>query len=230
MDNDLMFSSGNDEYETPKYLFDILHEVFNFTLDPCASELSHQVDNFFTVDDDGLTKSWDWNRSFVNFPYSKGRKWLEKCHEQSRTGEVVVLCPARTDTIGFQDHVFPVARAITFLRGRLKFINRQSAQYVTLRLIMEGWKGFGVYEDIDEVYSKITYGGKWKGNKPKKEVFDNAHNIVTNTGDIHKVLGDLVLSYISGAPFPSCLIYYTDRASKIEKVEKELNGHTVFLK
>lgn len=128
-DRKVIFGSGNDEYETPEWLYDILNEVFDFTLDPCSTEENHLAPKYFTRETDGLKQSWSWNRVFVNYPYSQAKKWLAKIGEESMTSDIVVLCPARTDTKGFQEHVFPKATAVTFLNGRLKFRNPAKDNY-----------------------------------------------------------------------------------------------------
>ena len=35
-----LFSTGNNEWETPQELFDALDKEFHFTLDPCATRRS----------------------------------------------------------------------------------------------------------------------------------------------------------------------------------------------
>lgn len=58
MDNHPTMSSGNDEWETPQDFFDMLNDEFHFNLDPCASSSNHKCDLYYTVNDDGLKKSW----------------------------------------------------------------------------------------------------------------------------------------------------------------------------
>jgi hypothetical protein len=53
MNTDLMFSSKTDDWATPQNCFDKLQLRFGkFDLDPCASELNHKCDNYFTKDQD----------------------------------------------------------------------------------------------------------------------------------------------------------------------------------
>lgn len=42
------FSSEEDTWETPKLLFDELNTEFNFTLDPCCSNVTAKCSNFYT--------------------------------------------------------------------------------------------------------------------------------------------------------------------------------------
>ena len=130
-DNDMAvaFSSGNDEYRTPKWIYATLDEVFNFTLDPCSTDENHLAPKWFTEKHDGLKRSWAFNSVFVNYPYSQAAKWLEKIGDECLTSDMVVLCPVRTDTKAFQEHVFPKATAIHFFKGRLKFLNPSKEGY-----------------------------------------------------------------------------------------------------
>ena len=57
MDN-VLFSKNSDEWTTPESVFDTLDAEFNFTLDPCATSGNHKCDQYFTKDQDGLTKNW----------------------------------------------------------------------------------------------------------------------------------------------------------------------------
>lgn len=50
--------NSTDEWATPQDLFDKLDEEFGFNLDPCADETNHKCDRYFTMNDDGLSKSW----------------------------------------------------------------------------------------------------------------------------------------------------------------------------
>ena len=54
----VMFSTGNNNMSTPKSFFDKLNEVFHFTLDPCADDTNHKCDQYYTEEENGLTKTW----------------------------------------------------------------------------------------------------------------------------------------------------------------------------
>ena len=58
MNTELMFSSKTDEWSTPQDIFEQLDNEFNFDLDPCATTENHKCENFFTQEDDGLSKNW----------------------------------------------------------------------------------------------------------------------------------------------------------------------------
>lgn len=54
----VLFSKSSDEWTTPESVFDSLNAEFNFTLDPCATSDNHKCAQYFTKDQDGLTKNW----------------------------------------------------------------------------------------------------------------------------------------------------------------------------
>ena len=56
--SDVIYSSKSDEWETPQYLFDTLNEEFQFDLDPCATDKNHKCEKYYTMDQNGLEKSW----------------------------------------------------------------------------------------------------------------------------------------------------------------------------
>lgn len=127
----ILFSTGKDDWETPKEVFEKLDKEFHFTLDPCASNSNHKCDKYFTIQDDGLSKDWLGETVFCNPPYSKKTKnnpgqeaWIKKCYEESRKPNttVVMLIPVRTDTRAFHDYIYHKAE-IRFIKGRVKFIN-----------------------------------------------------------------------------------------------------------
>lgn len=119
------FSSKSDEWETPQQLFDSLNDEFGFTLDPCCTKENAKCEKFYTIEDDGLSKSWYGDVVFMNPPYGRGiGHWVKKAFDESKNGTTVVcLIPARTDTSYWHNYVFGHAE-IRFLKGRVKFQNR----------------------------------------------------------------------------------------------------------
>jgi phage N-6-adenine-methyltransferase len=120
--NEIHYSSQTDEWATPQDAFNSLHEIHNFTLDPCANEINAKCPKFFTKQNDGLAQSWAGERVFMNPPYGRViGEWVRKAYEESRNGALVVcLIPARTDTRYWHDYVMR-ADEVLLVRGRLKF-------------------------------------------------------------------------------------------------------------
>lgn len=121
---ELMFSSKSDEWGTPQDLYDELNKVYDFTLDPCATPENAKCDNFYTLEEDGLSKDWGGNTVFVNPPYTRGAiaKWMKKAYEESKKPDTTVVCliPSRTDTKYWHDYCMK-ATHVHFIKGRLKF-------------------------------------------------------------------------------------------------------------
>ena len=109
--------AGTHDWLTPP---EILHALGEFDLDPCASEFQpwRTAKQQFTIRDDGFSRVWH-GRVWCNPPYGPfAARWLERCADH---GNAIALVFARVDTASFQDHVFPKADAMLFLRGRLSF-------------------------------------------------------------------------------------------------------------
>jgi phage N-6-adenine-methyltransferase len=149
-----MFSTGNDEWETPKELFNKLDKIYNFTLDVCATTENAKCERYYTKLEDGLKQSWDGEVCWMNPPYSKPENpckpnckkkscikrgyhvteykpgqedWIAKAYKESEKGAIVVaLLPVRTDTKAFHKYIYK-KQDIIFLEGRLKFGNCKDA-------------------------------------------------------------------------------------------------------
>lgn len=125
-----MFSSETDDWSTPQYLFDQLNQEFHFTLDVCATKDNAKCSKYFTIEDNGLEKSWGNNICWMNPPYGREiGKWMNKAYEESKTGATVVcLVPSRTDTKWWWNTAMKVwPYGIRFIKGRLKFGNSETS-------------------------------------------------------------------------------------------------------
>jgi len=85
----------------------------------------------YTKADNGLGRSWEGERVFVNPPYGAIDKWIAKCAgEQERAELITLLIFARTETKYFHKYIYDATKwkfrsGITcrFIPKRLKFIN-----------------------------------------------------------------------------------------------------------
>jgi len=125
-----MFSSKTGNWATPQDFFNKLErELGPFTLDACATTHNAKCSNFFSPQEDGLSKDWFGYNVFVNPPYGKDiGKWIKKGYEESlkKRTRVVMLIPARTDTKYWHNYVMK-AHSIHFVKGRLKFGDSQNS-------------------------------------------------------------------------------------------------------
>ncbi len=123
--------TDQDERYTPTRIFRPLHQEHGFTLDACATPESTKLPRYFTKAEDGLAKSWEGERVWVNPPYSDVRPWLVKAWE-GKAELVVMLLRASTDSPWWHELVEPwrdspkarrFNRQLTtrFLPGRISF-------------------------------------------------------------------------------------------------------------
>lgn len=106
-----------DVWLTPQYITDALKP---FDLDPCTEEVRpwEVATRNYTKIEDGLKQTW---RGFVwcNPPYgAQTQYWLRKMAEHNNG---LALVFARTETKMFFESVWPKAKAIFFIKSRVKF-------------------------------------------------------------------------------------------------------------
>jgi site-specific DNA-methyltransferase (adenine-specific) len=133
----VIYSSKNDEWTTPDDLFNKLNAEFNFTLDAAASNENYKVANYYTIQDDGLRRSWGGEIVFCNPPYSNINEWVKKAYNESLKPKttIVLLIPARTDTKFFHKYIYHRSE-IRFIRGRVHFSNsKQPAPFPSMIVI-----------------------------------------------------------------------------------------------
>jgi len=141
--NSGMMTSLTDEWATPQAMFDELDKEFGFTLDVCADTWNYKVANYFDKEADGLSQQWT-GTCWMNPPYGREIKaWMAKAFQSAEAGATVVcLVPARTDTAWWHDYA--AKGEVRFIRGRLKFVNRQgkgdSAPFPSAVVIFKGSK------------------------------------------------------------------------------------------
>lgn len=119
-------SQRETRWLTPPYVVDSLGM---FDLDPCGAPGHVLARQTYLLDDgqDGLTLPW-FGRVWLNPPYGRqAEPFLARLAEH---GCGTALLFARTETRMFHDWVWGRASSITFIRGRLTFLNpmRQQAK------------------------------------------------------------------------------------------------------
>jgi site-specific DNA-methyltransferase (adenine-specific) len=144
----IVFSSNKNDWETPDHLFQELNIEFGFTLDAAANRYNHKCDDYFTPDNDALSKDWN-GRVWLNPPYGRYNTgiWMKKAWEEAQTNAEIVVClvPSRTDTKWFHDYVWDVKKNTwkdgvegRFIKGRLKFKGaKDSAPFPSLVVIFK---------------------------------------------------------------------------------------------
>lgn len=147
------FSSATPEWSTPQALYDELNREFHFTLDPCATKENAKCAKFYTKEEDGLSKSWEFETVFMNPPYGRAiGHWVRKAYEETadNNAKVVALLPARTDTRWFHAWIYSKKAEIRFVKGRIKFGNsKNSAPFPSMVVIFKNreWIESALYQE-----------------------------------------------------------------------------------
>lgn len=109
-------SSGSDEWYTPP---EIIHALGEFDLDPCAARGWPTAKNHIYKEDDGLSREWT-GRVWLNPPYN--RRLIEPfIRRMALHNNGIALIFNRMDIALWHEVIFPTAKAMLVLRGRLKF-------------------------------------------------------------------------------------------------------------
>jgi phage N-6-adenine-methyltransferase len=118
------------EWHTPAKYLDLARRVLGaIDLDPASNEDAQhtvQATEYFTKNDDGLTKEWH-GRVWLNPPYARKNiaKFVKKLIEERKAGHVIaaiLLTHACPDTAWFRDAA-AVADVVCFTTGRVRFEN-----------------------------------------------------------------------------------------------------------
>lgn len=116
-------ANERNRWQTPKHIFDILNQEFNFDCDVAADENNHLVDRFISERENALSSTTRWGeRNFVNPPYDNIAPWVSRCIEEKNRGNTsVLLVPADTSVKWFRT-AWNNANEIRFVSGRINFV------------------------------------------------------------------------------------------------------------
>lgn len=121
---------------SPASLWDPLNVEHDFSIDVAASAKNAKCARFYTREDNGLEKSWRYERVWCNPPYSNIEAWVAKATREMRHAECELVCMVlpnnRTEQGWWQTYVEPYrdrqpragetfALRTTFLPGRIRF-------------------------------------------------------------------------------------------------------------
>ena len=124
---------SNDLWATPPEVFNALDMEFGFGFDVCAEPETAKCFNFWTIDDDALSKNWSGciglrgsllggNWIWCNPPYSNISPWVEKAIEAQAAGRgtvMLVMCDPSVKWFARAQAFASETRFIT--NGRLAF-------------------------------------------------------------------------------------------------------------
>lgn len=120
--------TGRNDYATPWPVIRFLEKFFNikFDLDPCCYPHTAKAKNYFTKEDDGLSKNWFGN-VFMNPEWEQPllSQFIKHAYEQSLSGNtkfIAGLIPAASpDTHAWHNYVIGGASFVYDIRGRIPF-------------------------------------------------------------------------------------------------------------
>lgn len=120
---------GNDNFQTPLYVFRQLNDIFHFTCDVAASDNNHLCAYYFTKDDNALERGWALQRCFCNPPFSQKAEFIEKAYKEIMEGNcpicVMILPLNSMDTKAW--HKFIEGKFhYEVLEGRIAFIDPET--------------------------------------------------------------------------------------------------------
>ncbi len=133
------FKSKSHEYETPKEIFEPLQKEFNLQLDVCASDKNHKLDNYFTIEDDGLIKDWSkYGNFWMNPPFGRQiKKWVIKAYEESQKGVIgVLILPVRCNILWWHKYIIDTKAEVRFLKGEIKFNNCKRGLWLPFAIVI----------------------------------------------------------------------------------------------
>ena len=110
-----------ERWSTPDNFFDEINREFDFDVDVCAEEWNAKCPNYYSPDDDGLSKQWT-GTCWMNPPYGRGiERWIRQAYTAAHLNGATVVClvPARTDAAWWHDYA--IKGEIRFVRGRIHF-------------------------------------------------------------------------------------------------------------
>lgn len=132
--------SNSIEYSTPLAIVEPLIKEFGITKDVCASQTNHKLPDYWTKEDNALTKDWDGN-CWMNPPFSRDlSKWVRKAHIEAKVngGTKVCLIPVRSNTKWWAD-VCKDAE-IRFINGEVNFNNEERGLWLPMCIVIFGEK------------------------------------------------------------------------------------------
>lgn len=159
--NHRALGTGENEWYTPIEHIEAVQDVLNgIDLDPASSEIAQEnikANEFFTIDDDGLSKDWH-GKIWLNPPYTQPdiKNFVVKLVDEFSSGNVtesILLTHNYTDTSWFHTAA-SVCNAICFTRGRISFVNPEGKKAAPT----QGQAFFYYGENTDkfsEVFSKF---------------------------------------------------------------------------
>ena len=143
---------SNDEWTTPKWLFDWLKTRVPFMLDAAATHENHLCDGYYHEGTNGLQQDWtDLGWTFCNPPYSNVGEWVEKAASEyiAHGRRSLLLCPVRSDQDWWHQFVVEGVCDVEWYRGRISFGNSKGSAWMYNVNLVFGRPAKGFVPSID---------------------------------------------------------------------------------
>ena len=140
--------SKSIEYSTPLKIVNPLIEEFSLTRDVCASKYNHKLKDYWTVDDNALTKSWEDN-CWMNPPFNRHLgTWVRKANSERHSGTKVCLFPVRANTKWWAEVC--IDSEIRFINGEVNFNDEPRGLWAAMCIMIFGEQAkVGTFSIID---------------------------------------------------------------------------------
>jgi site-specific DNA-methyltransferase (adenine-specific) len=144
------FKSNSIEYSTPISIVEPLIKEFSIEIDVCASSLNHKLPDYWTKEDNALTKDWLGN-CWMNPPFDRNlSKWVKKAHDEAykNGGTKVCLIPVRSNTKWWAEYI--LKSEIRFINGEVNFNEEPRGLWMGMCIVIFGDKAkIGTFSIID---------------------------------------------------------------------------------
>lgn len=124
---------ADDGMMTPRYLFDQLDRIFQFTLDAACTSINCLAPQGFHFDkgEDAFKYEWTDHRVFCNPPFSEKARWMKKAHEEvQHNGCLVVVMVLPTNSMDSEPwfkYVYPHYH-YHHMQARVSFIDPKTGK------------------------------------------------------------------------------------------------------
>lgn len=134
-------SKKSDEQTTPKWLFDILNDIFKFDLDAAATKQNALCEMYYDQHANGLERRWG-NSTWCNPPYSRGSilPFVKKAENEYLFHGInsLLLLPGDFSTNWFFE-AYQKCTGIFGYNGRLKFNGSKDCAKFGSALVLYGY-------------------------------------------------------------------------------------------
>lgn len=125
---DIYKGGRSDEWGTPPELIEKIG-ISDNGFDVCASALNAKFKDYWTKEDNALSKDWPLDRvCWMNPPFSNSMVWFKKAAKEAARGVKIVAIYKSTniETKTWQEAILPHCDGILFLKGRTEYIRDES--------------------------------------------------------------------------------------------------------